>query len=175
MRAFVDFKTRLEKQFKRERREILKFRSDNGGEFNGDFQGYLNRQGIKHELSVEYCHPQNGTAERTIETLVGKTRSLMFESCMPEQYWPLAVKTFLYNLSSHAALDEKSPFKVMFPNQKEHIESGKHLYVFGSAAFRWLHHERRTRLRFSTSEPTSEKMVFVGYSPNADAYLLLNP
>src|SRR5699024_5097197 len=40
---------------------------------------------------------------------------------------------------------------------------------------RWLHHERRTRLRFSKFEPTSEKMVFVGYAPNADAYLLLDP
>src|SRR5699024_11513117 len=100
----------------------------------GAFEDYLRGTGVRHELSVAYCHQQNGTAERTIETIVGKTRSLMFESCMPDRYWPLAVNAavFLYNLSPHSSLDEMSPVKAMFPKELDFIERGKSLYVFGS-------------------------------------------
>src|SRR5699024_7469276 len=126
--------------------------------------------------SVAYCHQQNGSAERTLGTLVSKTRCLMHESCMPDRYWPLAVKmaAFLYNLSPHSALNESSPFKTLFPQEKD-IERGKEMHVFGSVAYRWIHHERRTRMNAAKFDPTSEKLVFVGYARDADAYLLLNP
>src|SRR5699024_3583076 len=131
----------------------------------------------RHELSVAYCHQQNGSAERTLGTLVSKTRCLMHESCMPNQYWPLAVKmaAFLYNLSPHSALHESSPCKTLFPQETDIIEQGKELHIFGSVAYRWIHHERRTRMNAAKFDPTSEKLVFVGYARNADAYLLLNP
>src|SRR5699024_6061949 len=67
------------------------------------------------------------------------------------------------------------PFKILFPREKDLFERGKVLHVFGSVAYRWIHHEKRTRMRTVKFDPTSEKLVFVGYAPDADAYLLLNP
>src|SRR5699024_10450542 len=121
LEAFTDFRVRMEKQLESSDKHVIKkVRSDNGGEFLGAFVAYLDLNGIKHELSVAYCHQQNGTAERTIGTIVGKTRCMMYESCMPDRYWPLAVKTaaFLYNLSPHSALNELSPLKTLFPAEK---------------------------------------------------------
>ena len=172
MEAFKRFRTLMEKQLGC---SIKKVRSDNGGEYKGDFEGYLQENGIAHEWTVAYCHQQNGNAERTIETLIAKTRSLMYESCLPSRYWPLAVNaaTFLYNLSPHSALKEKTPVKVMFPNQPDIIERGCGLHVFGSIAYRWVHAERRSLMRAEKFAPNSQKWIFVGYAPDADAYLLL--
>ena len=172
--VFKQVKARLENQLGK---KILKVRSDNGGEFRGVFDQFLLESGIKHELSVPYCHQQNGNAERTIGTLVTKTRSLMYQSCTPPRFWPLAVKaaTYLYNLSPHSALDGTSPQKSMFPNELDIIERGHNLHVFGSLAYRYVHKEKRIQQRTPKFEPTSEKWIFAGYALNSDAYLLLNP
>ena len=150
-------------------------RSDGGLEFQGEVEKYLVEKGIRHERSVPYCHPQNGSAERAIQTITTRARCLLLESCMPESYWPLAVKTaaFVYNLSPHSAINQSSPVKRLFPHRKDFLDRGKELHIFGSAAARWIPHEQRTgQGKFL---PTSEMMIFVGYdSLENDAFLLLN-
>ena len=168
LEAFKKFKVRIEKELDK---RIKSVRSDNGGEFSGHFGEFLTKEGIHIQRSVPFCHQQNGTAERTIQKVVTIARSLMFDSCMPIRYWPLALKTAVYlaNRWPHTSLDGQMPLKVLFPRKDDGI---KKTHIFGSAAYRWIHHEKRLRSKF---DPTSEKMVFVGYAPDADAYLLLNP
>ena len=172
---FISFRTRMEKQVGR---SILKVRSDNGGEFLGAFEKYLEKHGIVHQLSVAYCHQQNGSAERAIQSIVSKSRCLLYDSCTPERYWPLAIKTaaFLYNLMPHSSLGDASPFKSLFSNAKDILDRGQRLHVFGSEANRWIHHERRDNRRMNKYSPTSEKWVFMGYdSLDNDAVVLLDP
>jgi transposase InsO family protein len=50
------------------RLRIKKIRSDNGTEFkNSQIEGFLEEEGIKHELSSPYTPQQNGVVERKIE------------------------------------------------------------------------------------------------------------
>lgn len=60
--TFVSFRNYIEKQTG-EKIKIL--RSDNGGEYvSKEFEGYLNKHGIKHEMTIPHTPEQNGVAER---------------------------------------------------------------------------------------------------------------
>ena len=85
LHAFRLFKSALERQtgfvFK-------KVRSDNGHEFLGEFDEYLQEIGIQHQFTVPYAHQQNGNAERNIQTISSKMKVLLQGGCVPEKYWP---------------------------------------------------------------------------------------
>ena len=169
---FKAFKERMENQLEC---KIKRIRSDNGLEFAGIFHRYLIEKGIKHEYSVASCHQQNGGAERSIQTIQSYCKRLLFSSCMPQKYWPLAVKSaaYLYNRTPHSAINQRIPIQ-LFTNSSIPVNVDK-LHVFGSVAYRWIHPEMRSRLNVTKFDPPSEVLIFVGYAENADAYLLLNP
>lgn len=79
---------------------MKRIRSDNARELlSNEFQSYLQEKGIKHERSVPYAHPQNGRAERAIQSIEQITRSLLEQSKMPMRFWPLTVKAAAYILN----------------------------------------------------------------------------
>ena len=52
-------------------RHINTLRFDNGGEYtSSDFDSYLTKSGMKHELTTPYTPQQNGVAERLNHTLI---------------------------------------------------------------------------------------------------------
>ena len=56
-------------------------RTDNGGEYTStEFNEYLKREGIKHELSVPKNPEQNGVAERFNRTLIEAVRAMLSSS-----------------------------------------------------------------------------------------------
>ena len=64
------------------------FCTDNGGEFTSDeFENYLKKEGIKHELTIPKCPEQNGVAERFNRTLVEMVRSMLADSELPKSFW----------------------------------------------------------------------------------------
>ena len=72
-------------------RRIISLRTDNGGEYTSlEFQSYLKREGIKHELTVPRSPEQNGVAELFNHTLMEAVtikflgRSLS-NSCVPKK------------------------------------------------------------------------------------------
>ena len=69
---FCEWKIEAEKSLGR---SIKILRTDNGGEFSSDeFEKYLKKEGIKHELTIPKCPGQNGVDERFNRTLVEMVR-----------------------------------------------------------------------------------------------------
>ena len=61
-RVFSEWKTEAEKSLGRSMKTL---RTDNGGEFtSAEFEEYLRKEGIKHEITIPNCPEQNGVAER---------------------------------------------------------------------------------------------------------------
>ena len=71
-------------------------RTDNGGEFDAEFDTQLKQQCIRHERSLP-CRPQtNARAERFHRTLAEGMRSLMLMSGLPYVFWAFCLAAFVY-------------------------------------------------------------------------------
>ena len=67
--------------------KIKILRSDNGGEYTSrQFEGYLVKEGIKHQLTIPYTPLKNGISERKNRTLMEMERYLLFEKKMPLKF-----------------------------------------------------------------------------------------
>jgi transposase InsO family protein len=79
---------------------IKKIRSDNGTEFkNSQIEGFLEQEGIKHELSSPYTPLQNGAMERKNRTLLDMTRTMLDEYKTPDRFWAEAINTACYSIN----------------------------------------------------------------------------
>ena len=78
-------------------RRIISLRTDNGGEYTSlEFQSYLKREGIKHELTVPRSPKQNGVAECFNHTLMEAVRSMLGGAQLPQRFWAEALATAVY-------------------------------------------------------------------------------
>jgi transposase InsO family protein len=76
---------------------IKKIRSDNGTEFkNSQIEGFLEEEGIKHELSSPYTPQQNGVMERKNRTLLDMARTMLDEYKTSDRFWAEAVNAACY-------------------------------------------------------------------------------
>ena len=65
-KKFIEWKNMVERATGN---NLKALRSDNGGEFTFvEFENYLQKEGIKHQLTVPKCPEQNGIAERLNRT-----------------------------------------------------------------------------------------------------------
>jgi len=60
------------------------------------FEAYLAKEGIKHQLTVPYTPQQNGVSERRNRTLMEMARCLLYEKKLPLNFWVEAVNTTSY-------------------------------------------------------------------------------
>jgi transposase InsO family protein len=94
--------------------KFKKIRSDNDTEFkNTQVEGYLNKEGIKHEFSAPHTPQQNGVAERKNMTLIKMTRTMVYEYKTSNQFWVEAVNTACHasnRLYLHKLL-KKTPYE----------------------------------------------------------------
>ncbi|CAI7741041.1 unnamed protein product [Closterium sp. NIES-54] len=66
---------------------------DRGGEFLGaEFRSWLKRHGIKQQLTTAYTPQSNGVAERANRTIIEGGRTILVDSGLPLQFWPLAIR-----------------------------------------------------------------------------------
>ena len=95
-KCFCEWKKEVEKLLGR---SVKILRTDNGGEFTScEFEEFLRKEGIKHELTIPKCPEQNGVAERLNRTLVEMVRSMLADSKLPKSFWAEALATATYVL-----------------------------------------------------------------------------
>lgn len=128
MTELKKYQLRVEKETGR---KISKLRSDNAKEYiSKEFNNYLESQGIKRQLSVEYTPQQNGVAERANRTIVEMARAMLIKSNVPKGLWAEAVNTavFLRNRCPSRANNSITPYE-LWSGRKPNV---KFLRVFGS-------------------------------------------
>jgi transposase InsO family protein len=94
----------LNRFFRRAQNEFVlrmkKIRSDNGTEFkNSQIEGFLEKEGIKHEFSSPYTPHQNGVVERKNRTILDMARTTLDEYKTPDQFWVEAINTACYSIN----------------------------------------------------------------------------
>jgi hypothetical protein len=157
---FQEFQAKIETAYPKW--PIARFRCDNahGEDDNSLFRGVLRVSGITFEPAPPYTQPKNEVSERMIRTIIGKARSLMLDSHLPDAMWAEATETTLYlhPRSPTRSLGNRSPYE-MLHGMKPQIS---HLRRFGCLASRLIPKEQREG-KFS---PSSRECIFIGYVPN---------
>ncbi|GJX39215.1 retrovirus-related pol polyprotein from transposon TNT 1-94 [Tanacetum coccineum] len=132
---------------------IVAIRTDHGWEFNNEvqFEAYCDAQGITHNFSAPRTPQSNRVVERKNRTLQEMSRTMLNEQSIPQKFWCNAVDTSTYILNRILILPilEKTPYDI-FRGRKPSL---KYFKVFGSKSY---------------------EGVFLGYSQNSKAYIVLN-
>ena len=124
---------------------MRKIRSDNGGEYvSKEFDEYLKREGVKHELTVPKNPEQNGVSERMNRTLVESVRPILADSKLPKKFWgeALSTATNVHNRSPTKALKNGTPYEA-WTGEKPNVS---HFRVFECAAYAHIPSDERRNL-----------------------------
>ena len=81
-----------------------------------EFKSWNLNNKIKIQTSPPYHHSSNGLAERAIQTIMDKTRTIMIENNCPIGYWEEAVETAVYliNRTPVKKLNWKTPYEIVY-------------------------------------------------------------
>ncbi|KAL3691463.1 hypothetical protein R1sor_005114 [Riccia sorocarpa] len=164
--TFVKFRSMIELDTGK---PIKILRTDRGGEYlSRAFSTYLEKAGIRRQLTVAYSPAQNGIAERKNRTLLDRSRSMAAECDVPDFLWAevLTTANYLVNLSPTRANSGITPHE-KFSGEKPDLE---HLRSFGCRAFVLLGKHKRHKL-----EPKSIPCIMLGYDLESKGYRLYNP
>ena len=162
-KQFLEWKAMAEKSTNQ---ELKVFRTDNGGEFTStEFEGYLRKEGIRHELTVPKNPEQNGVAERMNRTIVETARSMLAEAKLPRRFWAEAVATAVYlrNRSPTTAVKGMTPFEAL-TGEKPQVDT---LRVFGCLAYAHIHKDERQKF-----DSKARRCIFLGYGTVTKGYRL---
>nr|GEU99048.1 retrovirus-related Pol polyprotein from transposon TNT 1-94 [Tanacetum cinerariifolium] len=148
---------------------IIAIRTDHGREFDNEVQfgAYCDAQGIIHNFSAPRTPQSNGAVEKKNRTLQEMSRTMLNEQFIPQKFWYNAVDTSTYILNRilFRPILEKIPYEI-FRGRKPFIEYFK---VFRTKCF-----ILNTRDYLTKFDPKSYEGVFLGYSQNSKAYIVLN-
>lgn len=164
LEKFKEFKVLAEKQSEH---KIKVFRSDNGGEFiSKAFRGYLEKNGIKRQLSTPYTPQQNGVAERANRTIVEMARSMIHAQRLKLEFWAEAVTNAVY-------IRNRCPTRALVTITPQEAWSGRkpciaHMRVFGCIAYAMVPDAKRGKL-----DAKGTKCLFLGYCEGTKAYRLM--
>ncbi|GKB48950.1 zf-CCHC domain-containing protein [Tanacetum coccineum] len=131
------------------------------------FGAYCDAQGITHNFSAPRTPQSNGVVERKNRTLQEMSRTMLNEQSIPQKFWCNAVDTSTYILNRILIrpILGKTPYEI-FRGRKPSLEYFK---VFGSKCF-----ILNTKDYLTKFDPKSYEGVFLGYSQNSKAYVVLN-
>ena len=163
---FLEWKALVEKSTGR---KLKALRTDNGGEYtSAEFEAYLKKEGVRHELTVPKTPEQNGVAERMNRTLVETMRSMLADSKLPPRFWAEALSTAVYlrNRSPTKSVNKMTPFEAWM-GEKPNVE---HLRTFGCAVYAHVPKDERKKLDMKT-----RKCVLLGYGTEIKGYRLYDP
>jgi hypothetical protein len=164
--AFFKYKAMVENQLGK---RIKCLRSDNGTEYLcNELESYLEKHGIKHEMTVAYTPEQNGVAERRNRTLVEMARCMMIQSQLSPSFWAEAISTanYLRNRCPSRSINGQTPHKLWTGKDF----SVKHFQIFGTKGYRL--DKTPNKGKFYSR---SKKCIFVGYSTERRAYRVWCP
>ncbi|GJS19282.1 retrovirus-related pol polyprotein from transposon TNT 1-94 [Tanacetum coccineum] len=148
---------------------IIAIRKDHGRKFDNEVQfgAYCDAQGITHNFSTLRTPQSNRVVERKNRTLQEMSRTMLNEQSIPQKFWCNAVDTSTYILNRILIrpILGKTPYEI-FRGRKPSLEYFK---VFGSKCF-----ILNTKDYLTKFDPKSYEGVFLGYSQNSKAYVVLN-
>ncbi|GJR05996.1 retrovirus-related pol polyprotein from transposon TNT 1-94 [Tanacetum coccineum] len=149
--------------------EITKEDKVIGREFDNEMQfgKFCNTNGITHNFSAS-CTPQsNGVVKRKNKTLQEMSRTMLNEQSLPQKFWCNAADTSTYILNRILirSILGKTPYELL-RGIKPTLD---YFRVFGSKCF-----ILNTKDYFTKFDPKSYEGVFLGYSQNSKAYIILN-
>ncbi|GJW29251.1 retrovirus-related pol polyprotein from transposon TNT 1-94 [Tanacetum coccineum] len=148
---------------------IIAIKTDHGQEFDNEVQfgAYYDAQGITRNFSAPRNPQSNGVVERKNKTLEEMSRTMLNEQSIPQKFWCNAVDTSTYILNRILIrpILGKTPYEI-FRGGKPSLEYFK---VFGSKCF-----ILNTKYYLTKFDPKSYEGVFIGYSQNSKAYVVLN-
>ncbi|GJT64509.1 retrovirus-related pol polyprotein from transposon TNT 1-94 [Tanacetum coccineum] len=148
---------------------IVLIRTDHGREFDNEVQfgEFYNANGITHNFSAP-CTPQsNGVVERKNRTLQEMSRTMLNEQSLPKFFWCNAVDTLTYILNRILirAILGKTPYELL----RGRKPTLNYFRVIGSNCF-----ILNTKDYLTMFDLKSYECVFLGYSQNSKAYIILN-
>lgn len=158
---FVEFKNFAERQTER---QIKALRTDNGTEYlSSNFENYMKKYGIQHQLTAPYNPESNGVAERFNRTIFEKARCLLQDAKLSNCYWAEAVNmaVYLINCSSSSTLGNLTPEEV-WSGDKVDLS---HLKLFGSRVTVHIPDAKRKKI-----DAKAQQMIFVGYESDPSIY-----
>ncbi|GJV81346.1 retrovirus-related pol polyprotein from transposon TNT 1-94 [Tanacetum coccineum] len=148
---------------------IISIRTDHGREFDNEvqFRAFYDANGITHNFLAPRTPQSNGVVERKNRTLQEMAITMLNEQLIPQKIWCNAVDTSTYILNRILIRPflGKTPYE-LFKGKKSSLE---HFKVFGSKFF-----ILNTKDYLTKFDPKSTKGVFIRYSPNSKAYIVLN-
>ncbi|KAL0423503.1 UNVERIFIED_CONTAM: Retrovirus-related Pol polyprotein from transposon RE2 [Sesamum radiatum] len=146
-------------------RKIKTVRTDNGLEFVSEkCQLFLQNHGILHHKTCVYSPQQNGVVERKHKHLLQVARALMFQACLPSQFWTEAILTATYIINRlPTSVFWKTPYEVLYNRSVDYSM----VRTFGCLAF-------ATNVLPQKSKFTKRayRCVFVGYAFGQKGYKL---
>ncbi|GJV08176.1 retrovirus-related pol polyprotein from transposon TNT 1-94 [Tanacetum coccineum] len=148
---------------------IVSIRTDHGREFDNEVQfgEFCNANGITHNFSAPRTPQSNGVVERKNKTLQEMSRTMLNEQSLPQKFWCNAVDTSTYILNRILirTILGKTPYEIL-RGKKPTLD---YFRVFGSKCF-----ILNTKDYLTKFDPKSYEGVFLGYSQNSKAYIILN-
>ncbi|GJT44443.1 retrovirus-related pol polyprotein from transposon TNT 1-94 [Tanacetum coccineum] len=148
---------------------IVSIRTDHGREFDNEvqFREFCNANGITHNFLAPRTPQSNGVVERKNRTLQEMSRTMLNEQSLPQKFWCNAVDTSTYILNRILirAILGKTPYELL-RGRKPTLD---YFRVFGSKCF-----ILNTKDYLTKFDPKSYEGVFLGYSQNSKAYIILN-
>ncbi|GJY22755.1 retrovirus-related pol polyprotein from transposon TNT 1-94 [Tanacetum coccineum] len=132
-----------------------------------EFGDSCNANGITHNFSAPRTPQSNGVVERKNRTLQEMSRTMLNEQSLPQKFWCNAVDTSTYILNRILirVILGKIPYELL-KGRKPTLD---YFRVFGSKCFILNTKEYLTKF-----DPKSYECVFLGYSQNSKAYIILN-
>jgi transposase InsO family protein len=147
---------------------IKKIRSDNGTKFkNSQIQGFIEKEGIKHEFSSPYTPQQNGVVKRKNRTLLDMARTMLDKYKTPDRFWAEAINTACYSINRlylHQIL-KKTSYELL-TGKKPNVS---YFRVFGSKCFILIKRGRNSKFASKAVEG-----FLLGYDSNTRAYRVFN-
>ncbi|GJW83277.1 retrovirus-related pol polyprotein from transposon TNT 1-94 [Tanacetum coccineum] len=148
---------------------IVSIRTDHGREFDNEVQfgEFCNANGITHNFSASRTPQSNGVVERKNRTLQEISRTMLNEQSLPQKFCCNTVDTSTYILNRILirAILGKTPYELL-RGRKPTLE---YFRVFGSKCF-----ILNTKDYLTKFDPKSYEGIFLGYSQNSKAYIILN-
>ncbi|GJT20467.1 retrovirus-related pol polyprotein from transposon TNT 1-94 [Tanacetum coccineum] len=148
---------------------IVSIRKDNGREFDNEVQfgNYYDLNEISYNFSAPHTPQSNGVVERKNRTLQEMSRTMLNEQSIPQNFWCNAVdtSTYIINRVSIRRILGKTLYELL-RGRKPNLN---YFRVFGSKCF-----ILNTKDYLTKFDPKSYEGVFLGYSQNSKAYIILN-
>ncbi|GJS86259.1 retrovirus-related pol polyprotein from transposon TNT 1-94 [Tanacetum coccineum] len=128
---------------------------------------FFNANGITHNFSYPSTPQSNGVVERKNRTLQEMSRTMLNEQSLSKKFWCNAVDTSTYILNQILirAILGKAPYELL-KGRKPTLD---YFRVFGSKCFIFNIKDYLTKF-----DPKSYEDIFLGYSQNSKAYIILN-